>query len=146
MKFRNVFSPVHLAVAVTLTTYAVGVAHAASLAEAFKEIDAEVRASIVKELIKSRSYDVEHTHKRPSDKSNSKTDANSKDSKDDKDGAAALAKLKEVMDDDDNDAYNRPSRTTSCNMEVANQTKETGKPTPRRTTVIITEPIMQICK
>jgi hypothetical protein len=115
-------------------------ANAASLAEAFKDINAEVRASIVKELIKSRAYDLEHTQRRPGGKTDEKEDANTSD----KDGAQkALDKLKETIGDGE---YDRPSRTTQCNMEVASQKSEPGKPTPRRTVVLITEPILQICK
>jgi hypothetical protein len=121
----------------------VSAVRAAGIAEAFKDLDSEVRASIVKELIKSRSYDVEYTHRRPKDKTSSeKEDSNATD----KDRAQkGLDRLKEAMGDSD-DAYDRPSRTTQCNMEVASQKHEPGKPTPRRTVVLITEPIMQICK
>jgi hypothetical protein len=118
-----------------------GATNAAGLAEAFKEVNDEVRASIVKELIKSRAYDMEYTQRRAKDKTaTEKDDANATD----KDRAQrGLDRLKDVMGEEE---YDRPSRTTQCNMEIASQKTETGKPTPRRTVVMITEPIMQICK
>jgi hypothetical protein len=116
---------------------------AGGLAEAFKDVEPETRASIVKQLIQSRSYDGEYTQRRPKDKgSNEKEDPNMSD----KDRAQqGLDRLRDVMGDGD-ESYDRPSRVAGCNMEVATQKREPGKPTPRRTVVLITEPIMQICK
>jgi hypothetical protein len=116
-------------------------ASAAGLAEAFKEVNDEVRASIVKELIKSRAYDMEYTQRRPKEKGTSeKDDANLSDRERAQRG---LDRLKDVMGEEE---YDRPSRVTSCTMEIASQEKETGKPSPRRTVVTITKPIVQICK
>jgi hypothetical protein len=139
---------------------------AAGLAEAFKDLDAEVRASIVKELIRSRAYDLEYTQKRPKSKGSSSGDEkiktpNAQDTADQVNSAMGSAtggltnvrprdggdsnldRLKDSLEDDD---YERPVRDKVCSMEVAPQKRETGKPTPRRQTIVITDPIIQICK
>jgi hypothetical protein len=136
--------PSNLAIALFFGAIVAGVfssANAAGLAEAFKEVNDEVRASIVKELIKSRAYDMEYTQRRPKEKPTSDKD----DSKltDRERAQRGLDRLQDAMGDEE---YDRPSRVTSCTMEIAAQEKEAGKPAPRRTVVTITKPIVQICK
>jgi hypothetical protein len=166
MKLRKTIDRTAVLSALALLTLAPTQVGAAGLAEAFKDLDAEVRASIVKELIRSRAYDLEHTQKRPKNKASSGVDEkiktpNAQDSADQvgagmnsatggltsvrpRDGGDAnLDRLKDSFEDDD---YERPVRDKVCSMEIASQKKEPGKPTPRRQTIVITDPIIQICK
>ena len=94
---------------------------AAGLAESFKDLNDEVRASIVKELVKSRMFDTQDPNKKSSGKKgDSSTDF-----------------------DDDAGGKNSPN---DCNLEIGNAKAEPGRPAPRRVTVVVTGPIIQMCK
>lgn len=155
---KSIICPL-LFVSVCAAALASGAGAAASLAEAFKDINPEVRASIVKELIKSRSYDLEHTQKRPSEKGSNSGDGKAgapdatgavnsatgglANARPRDGGGSSLERIKDSMDDDE---YDRPMREKVCSMEIGTQKTDPGKPAPRRQTYVFTEPIIQICK
>jgi hypothetical protein len=162
MKLRTLFSHALMYVALMCCALAWTRADAAGIAEAFKDLDAEIRASVVKEMIRARAYDLEYTQRRPKEKgskgddkskgndlngamdqlnsaSGGRTGGRSRDG-----GQSSLDRLEESFNEDDD--YDRPVREKVCSMEVASQKKDPGKPAPRRQTIVITDPIIQICK